>query len=350
MSADTEAAAVAPLGVDNAAAIEAFLEMLAAERGAAPNTLAAYRRDLVDLGGYLAARQRGFALATGEDLRGYLATLDRRGLSAATAARRLSALRQIFAFLFSEQRRSDNPAAALESPRQRRTLPKILTEDDVTRLIEAAEAACPPAESAAPPTRAAVKALRLHALIELLYASGLRVSELVTLPSGAIQPDRPYLYVRGKGGKERIVPLTERARAAVARYRAAAQYAVKPAAPSPWLFPSHGAAGHLTRQQFALLLKDLALAASLDPARLSPHILRHAFATHLLARGADLRAVQKMLGHSDLVTTQIYTHVLDKQKQTLVQTHHPLAGRRGGGAAADARSPDCRVDKPGGTD
>lgn len=317
--------------------LDGFLEMLGAERGAAQNTIAAYERDLVDLARFL-ARHRKVALdkARPADLRAYLQALDDRGMAASTAARRLSALRQFYAFLFSEGRRADNPTDSLDGPRRQQSLPKLLTEDEVSRLLATAERN---AETSEPGTTGAFRALRLHALIELLYASGLRVSELIALPAGAVQPGRPFVAVRGKGGKERLVPVTDKAVAAVTAYRAAAKALGRDK--SPWLFPSRGESGHLTRQQFAGLLKNLAVASRISPTRLSPHVLRHAFASHLLARGADLRALQKMLGHSDIATTQIYTHVLEGAKQRLVQEKHPLAGGPTG---------DLRVDKEEGTD
>lgn len=320
--------------------IEAFLEMLAAERGASANTIAAYGRDLADLAAQLRAAGGALETAGPDHLRAYLASLDARKMSPATAARRLSAMRQFYAFLQADGARPDNPAAVLDSPAARRPLPKYLTEEEVTRLLEAAAAACPPPDGAV--GSRGLRALRLHALLEILYASGLRVSELVSLPAGAVRPDRPFLYVRGKGDKERAVPISERAREAAGRYRAALVAANAGKPQSPWLFPSASAEGHLTRQQFGHLLKDLAIPARIPHARLSPHKLRHAFATHLVARGADLRAVQKMLGHSDITTTQIYTHVADAEKQRLVREDHPLAkGRR------PPRPPSVDKDKRG---
>lgn len=309
--------------------------MLAAERGASANTLAAYARDLADLDAALQNRGVVLESAGTDDLRAYLALLDSRRMSPATAARRLSAMRQFYAFLQGDGGRSDNPAAALDSPAARRPLPKYLTEAEVTRLLEAARLRCPAETETVTPK--GLRALRLHALLEILYASGLRVTELVTLPLAAVRADRPYLYVRGKGDKERAVPISNRARVAVARYVAALTGDKKPA--GRWLFPSTSAEGHLTRQQFGHLLKELAGDADIPHARLSPHKLRHAFATHLVAHGADLRAVQKMLGHSDITTTQIYTHVADAEKHQLVRDGHPLARRT---------SNRRLVDKPGG--
>jgi len=304
------------------ALIEAFLEMLAAERGLSDNSVAAYARDLEHLRAFAVARSGSLGAADTELLAEYLGLLERKGFAASTARRRLSALRQFFGFLFAEGIRADNPAERIEAPRPGRALPRTLSEADVDRLLDAAQR---DVDRTAPSTLAGVKARRLAALIETLYATGLRVSELVSLPGTAVAADRPFLYVRGKGGKDRVVPLSERARDAIAAYQSArAEFGQ---AASKWLFPSRGASGHLTRQQFALLLKDLAARASIDPSRLSPHVLRHAFATHLLANGADLRAVQKMLGHSDISTTQIYTHVLEARLKALVEERHPLARR-----------------------
>ncbi len=293
--------------------LDAFLDMLTAERGAARNTIDAYRRDLEHLSAFLAGRGQELATATQEDLKAYLASLTQQGFTPRTAARRLSCLRQFYRHLFAEGRRADDPTSRLTSPRQGRPLPKVLSEDEVKALIAAAGRARGP------------KGLRLQALIELLYATGLRVSELVALPEAAVARDPAVLVVQGKGDKERLVPLSEPARRAIAAYREARPTFLPRGRESRWLFPSRGAAGHLTRQQVGLLLKELALAAGLDPKRLSPHVLRHAFASHLLEGGADLRVVQTMLGHADISTTQIYTHVAKQRLKTLVQTHHPLA-------------------------
>ncbi len=304
--------------------VDAFLDMLTAERGAALNTRMAYERDLADLGLWLA--QRGLALerAGTEDLRAYL-EFQGRGEGQAppaprTVARRLSAMRQFYRFLVSENRRADDPASALDSPRQGRPLPKILTEAEVTRMIGTAQ------------TRGGPEGLRLVALLEVLYATGLRVSELVGLPMSAILRDGRGLIVRGKGGKERMVPLSEPATAGLAAYlpwRGHFILAGREGAPVPFLFPSRSSAdGHLTRQRFAQLLKALAVESGIDPERVSPHVLRHAFATHLLDHGADLRSVQKMLGHADIATTQIYTHVVTERLKKVVHEHHPLARRK----------------------
>lgn len=297
--------------------IDSFLEMLSAERGLAKNSLLAYQTDLADFAGFLAARHetpQGIGI---ESLRAYVQGLADLGLKPATAARRLSALRQFFRFLAQEGIRSDDPSALLDAPKRARPLPKILSEEEVDRLLEASRSLLDdPAESA-----------RLNALLELLYATGLRVSELVGLRWPPFGDDARFLVIRGKGGKERLVPLSEPARQAVEAYIGWRSDFLAPKQTSPWLFPSRGESGHLTRQRFGQLLKDLAVAAGIAPSKVSPHVLRHAFASHLLARGADLRAVQKMLGHADISTTQIYTHVLEARKQALVREHHPLAKR-----------------------
>jgi integrase/recombinase XerD len=296
--------------------VESFLEMLAAERGAARNTIEAYRRDL----DHFAASLDRVAVerASGRDISAYLVGLSAAGMAPRTAARRLSALRQFYRYLFAEGLREDDPTASIDSPRQGRALPKVLSEAEVERLLSAARA------------RQGESGLRLLALLELLYATGLRVSELVALPLAAVARDPRVLIVRGKGGRERMVPLSEPAREAVAHYRAARggpREAGTGAVESKWLFPSRGRSGHLTRHRVAQLLKGLAAEAGLDPAKVSPHVLRHAFASHLLDHGADLRSVQKMLGHADISTTQIYTHVLNERLKSLVHEHHPLAGR-----------------------
>jgi integrase/recombinase XerD len=288
--------------------VEAFLEMLAAERGAARNTLGAYRADLEDFGAHARARGVPPAEARPELVQSYLRALSDAGLSARTAARRLSALRQFFRFLVREGVRADDPSELAESPKLPASLPKALTEAEVEALIEGA---------ARLPQRRGPLAV---ALVELLYSSGLRVSELVALHAGALRADAPLVAVLGKGGKERLVPVSLRAREAALVARG------QPAKPSRWLFPSRAAEGHITRQAVGAILKDAALAAGLDPARVSPHVLRHSFATHLLGRGADLRSLQILLGHADIATTQIYTKVLDERLRRMVEEHHPLAG------------------------
>jgi len=294
--------------------IEAFLEMMSAERGAARNTIAAYGRDLADYAGFLAGRGKGPESAARDDVVAYLARLDGEGLAAASAARRLSALRQFHRFLCADQIRSDDPTRIIASPRARRPLPKVLSVAEVDRLLATAEAEAN--ADAAPQKQAA--ALRLYVLLELLYATGMRVSELVSLRRAAVMRDASFLTVTGKGNKERVVPVNDRARDAVKAWLATL-------APGPWLFPAQGEAGYLSRQVFARDLKVLAGRAGIATARVAPHVLRHAFASHLLQGGADLRVVQTLLGHADISTTQIYTHVLDEKLRTLVETHHPLA-------------------------
>ena len=298
--------------------IERFLEMMSAERGAAQNTLAAYERDLSDYADFLMAKGAGAATARPEHIRNYLTSLAEQGLKSASAARKLSALRQFHNFLYGEGIVKENPATAVDAPRLRRPLPKVMTEDDVTRLMEAASARIGRLEG-----KARLKALRLHCLLELLYASGLRVSELVCLKKQALAKAARFIMVKGKGGRERLVPVSSTAGKAVSAFLEALKQ--EEGDEGPWLFPSHGEEGHLTRQHFALELKSLAAEAGLSPDRISPHVLRHAFASHLLAGGADLRAVQQMLGHADIATTQIYTHVQTDRLKAAVETHHPLS-------------------------
>ncbi|HKS88098.1 MAG TPA: site-specific tyrosine recombinase XerD [Stellaceae bacterium] len=296
--------------------LDAFLEMLAAERGAARLTLAAYRDDLLDLAGFLGQRGQALDSADAAALHAYVAAMTHRHLAPRTLARRQSAMRQFFRFLVGDGVRPDDPTAGLDSPRLGRPLPKILGENEVAQLIAAA-AAWPDIEG-----------VRLRCLVELLYATGLRVSELVGLPLAAARRDPRFLLVRGKGGKERVVPLSQPARQALGDWVASRSRLLPRGKPSPWLFPSRGAEGHLTRQRCGQLLKELALAAGIDPALLSPHVLRHAFASHLVDHGADLRSVQQMLGHADIATTQIYTHVQSARLRRLVETAHPLARRK----------------------
>jgi integrase/recombinase XerD len=296
-----------------------FLDMLAAERGARPNTLSAYRSDLDDFSDYAASTGSSVAAATSDDIRGYLGELARRGLAPSSVARKLSAVRQLFRFLYAERYRSDDPAAILEGPKRGRSLPKTLTITETDRLIAAARAYADKAELSAAERQ---RAVRLHCLLELLYATGLRVSELVGLPASAARHDQRMLLVRGKGGKERMVPLNDAARNAVSNYRALLGGTKH--RDSPWLFPSFGQDGHLTRQHFARDLKELAAQAGLRSQAVSPHVLRHAFASHLLQNGADLRVVQTLLGHSDISTTQIYTHILEERLKSLVRDLHPL--------------------------
>jgi integrase/recombinase XerD len=297
--------------------LEAFLEMLSAEGGAAVHTLDAYRRDLLDFAGHLRKKGRTFANGSAADIRDYLASLSAEGLKPSTQARRLSALRQLHRFLLDEDIRADDPTSAIESPKRGRPLPKVVTEAQTQGLIDAAAALEGP------------EAVRLLCLVELLYASGLRVSELVTLPLTAASGERKMLLVKGKGGKERLVPLGAPAREAIKAYmQVRPRFLPQSERAQRFLFPSRGVEGHLTRRRVAQLLKDLAIKAGIDPRKLSPHVLRHAFASHLVAHGADLRSVQQLLGHADIATTQIYTHVQDERLKRLVSEKHPLAVRR----------------------
>jgi integrase/recombinase XerD len=315
--------------------LEPFLEMLAVERGASRHTLTAYRRDLDDAAAFL--RRRGIVLeqATAEDLRAFLARLDGQGLKSSTIARKLSALRQYFRFLYLERARPDEPTQHLDRPKLARSLPRYLSIAEVTALLDTAA------------RRPGDEGVRLTALLELLYATGLRVSELVGLPLAALAHDRQSLRVRGKGDKERMVPIGGAARRALERWLALRRGQDLAANQRQWLFPSRSRQGHMTRQRLAQLLAEVAVEAGIDPGRLSPHVLRHAFASHLLAGGADLRTVQAMLGHADIATTEIYTHLQPERLQQVVATHHPLAvsGRnvqtgalQGSGGAAAAPS------------
>jgi integrase/recombinase XerD len=291
---------------------EAFLEMLAAERGAAPNTLAAYQADLDDFSVFLHRQATSPGKAGAAQVSAYLESLHQIGMAARTQARRLSALRQFFLFLLREGIRDDNPAAELATPRLPQSLPKYLSEGEVDALL--AQARLMPG----------LPGLKASAGLEILYATGLRVSELLALPASALATDAALLMVKGKGGRERIVPLSDMAKAAAMRLREAT---AKSKSPPRYLFSGRDPRQAMTRQGFALILKQLAGKANLDPARLSPHVLRHSFASHLLAHGADLRSLQKLLGHADIATTQIYTHILAERLQQLVEAHHPLAVR-----------------------
>jgi integrase/recombinase XerD len=310
--------------------LQLFLDMLAAERGAALNTLEAYRRDIGEFIAFL--DDRGVAIkevepaAIGE----YLVQLSQAGLAPASRARRLSAIRQFFKFLVAEGLAPENPARRVAGPRRLRLLPKTLSVAEVDRLLETARG-----RGEATNGRERLRALRLYALIETLYATGLRVTELVTLPRSVLAGDGRVLTVKGKGGRERLVPLNGPARAALERYLKIEREANDVSLPAgKWLFASRAAAGHLTRQGLARELKELAVLAGLDPRRVSPHVLRHAFASHLLDRGADLRAVQQLLGHADISTTQIYTHVLEERLKQLVFERHPLATRKASNSPA----------------
>ncbi len=300
--------------------LEAFLEMLSAERGASQNTLEAYARDLRDFGATLTGRGKLFSSFDSSDVRAYLALMEQAGLAASTSARRLSAIRQFAQFLMSDDVRSDDPCAIIEGPKLSRPLPKTLSVEEVDLLLRASETY---GASIADPVKKSYRQARARCLMQVLYATGLRVSELVGLPVASVGGAERMLGVKGKGGRERLVPLSEPAADAIAQYLVCRKDALGEVK-SPFLFPSRGKSGHLTRHRFAQMLKELAEIAQIDPVRLSPHTLRHAFASHLLANGADLRSVQQLLGHADISTTQIYTHVLEERLRELVSDHHPL--------------------------
>jgi len=297
--------------------LEAFLEMMAAERAAAANTLTAYARDLEDASAWLGGQGRDLSDATATEIEAYFTDLGARGLSPATAARRRAAVRQFYRFVLGEGWRADDPSRRVDAPKKGRPLPKVLSREEIDRLIAASAA------------KDGAAGLRLSAMVEVVYASGLRISELLSLPLAALARDPAYLIVRGKGGKERLAPLNDAARAAVKAY-----LPVRPAfvsaglKDSPWLFPSRARGGRLTARRFAQLLDEAARNAGIDPDKVSPHVLRHAFATHLLEGGADLRVVQTLLGHADIATTQIYTHVAQDRLREVVETKHPLSKRR----------------------
>lgn len=300
--------------------LEAFLEMMSAERGSAANTLVSYERDLDDLSSFLREQKTSLLAATSADLSAYIAHLARQGFAASSQARRLSAMRQFYKFLFAENIRGDDPSSILDAPKKPQSIPKILSEADVSRLLERAQA------EAAEEGPGKLLRLRMLALLELLYATGMRVSELVSLPAKVLDQEGRFLIIRGKGNKERLVPLSRSAVRALADYADARRAAIAAGdADSPWLFASSGEQGYLPRQVFARDLKSLAGRAGIRAASISPHVLRHAFASHLLQNGADLRVVQELLGHSDISTTQIYTHVLEERLREVVETHHPLA-------------------------
>jgi integrase/recombinase XerD len=293
---------------------EAFLEMMSVERAAAKNTLTAYSRDLADAAAFLGARARDLSDAAAEDVEAYFTALGARGLSPATAARRRASVRQFYRFVLGEAWRSDDPSRRVEAPKKGRSLPKVLSRQEMDRLIAAAAA------------RDGAQGLRLGCMVELAYASGLRISELTDLTLAALARDPAYLIVRGKGGKERLAPLNGAARTAVKAYlEVRPGFLPKGDKANPWLFPSRGKGGRLTPRRFAQMLDEAAADAGIDPARVSPHVLRHAFATHLLEGGADLRVVQTLLGHADIGTTQIYTHVAGDRLREVVQTKHPLS-------------------------
>ena len=296
---------------------EAFLEMMSVERAAAKNTLIAYTRDLTDAAGFLAARGRDLADASAEDVEAYFTALGARGLLPATASRRRAAVRQFYRFVLGETWRADDPSRRVEAPRKGRSLPKVLSRAEVDRLIAAAAA------------KDGAQGLRLGCMVELAYASGLRISELTSLTLAALARDPAYLIVKGKGGKERLAPLNAAARTAIKAYlEVRPGFLPKGDKANPWLFASRGKEGRLTPRRFAQLLDEAAADAGIDPARVSPHVLRHAFATHLLEGGADLRVVQTLLGHADIGTTQIYTHVAGDRLAEVVATKHPLARKR----------------------
>ncbi|MDX1975288.1 MAG: site-specific tyrosine recombinase XerD [Rickettsiales bacterium] len=300
--------------------IEQFLEMMAAERASSVNTLSAYQRDLTDFLGFLAKRSEALLSVERPQLEQFLSLLAGQGLSPQTAARKLSALRQLFAFLYSEKLRNDNPTATLETPKRAKRLPKTLTMEDIKALIHAAYEDDTPT------------AIRMQAMLELMYGAGLRVSELVSLKLSALQVKEgehqvqvDFLLIQGKGNKERLTPINQRAREALSRYLAVRHIFIKGEKASPYLFPYHRAQGYVTRQQFGVMLKELALEVGIDPEKISPHALRHSFASHLLEGGADLRVIQELLGHADISTTQIYTHVVGERLKKLVRDNHPLS-------------------------
>lgn len=299
----------------NAGLIENFLDMMSAERGASINTIAAYRRDLLDFSASGDMRK-----LTRDDLRKYLTTLSRSGIASSSQARKLSALRQFFGFLYAEGIRKDDPTSSIDAPKRQRPLPKILTREDIDALIDAARA------------EEGAEGLRLLCIVEMLYAAGLRVTELVGLPLAAVRDRSGFLLVKGKGKKERLAPLNPEARQAIANYLAVREEFLpagsRRKSAEHFLFPSRSAEGYLTRRRCHQMLKDLALKANIDPDKLSPHVLRHAFATHLVEGGADLRSVQTMLGHADIATTQIYTHVASDRLTSVMETAHPLSRRK----------------------
>jgi integrase/recombinase XerD len=311
--------------VDDRSGIALFLDMLATERGAAKNTLDAYRRDLDHFTQFLQSKKVGLFDAKTTDISAYMRAAASDGLSVASRARRLSSVRQLYKFLEAEGVITDSPAASAVSPKAKRALPRTMSVEDVDRLLNHVRDAISGLRG-----RELVRAVRFHCLMEVLYATGMRVSELVSLPRNVLRGDERTLMIKGKGGRERVVPLNQSAIAALKRYLSLGDDPADGMAPmvtTRWLFPSKSAAGHITRQRFAQELKVAATAAGLDASLVSPHVLRHAFASHLLDRGADLRAVQQLLGHADISTTEIYTHVLEERLKRLVQDHHPLAKR-----------------------
>lgn len=296
--------------------LAAFLDMLTAERGASPNTIEAYRGDLEGFLDYLSDGSVAPLAAGTQNIQGYIAAMANAGQAPTSRSRRLSAIKQYYRFLFAEGLIEADPTSGLQGPKKQRSLPKVLSIAEVDRLLDASQKRCEGVEG-----RAMFRALRFHCLLELLYATGMRVSELVGLPRTVLRGDKRVFSIKGKGGRERLVPLNAEARAALDRFLEVSGRFDN----SPWLFPSKSASGHMTRQRFAQDLKDVAVEAGIGGDRISPHVLRHAFASHLLDRGADLRTVQQLLGHADISTTEIYTHVLQERLKALVNTHHPLA-------------------------
>jgi len=301
-----------------------FLDMIATERNASKNTLDAYRRDLDDYAEFLSGKKSDFLKAGTQTIRNYLAALAKRELASASVARKLSAIRQLHRFLYTEGKRADDPSAVLEGPRRGRPLPKVMMVGEVTKLLAAAHEQAAQGGDTKEARARQLRALRLAALLELLYASGLRISELISLPASAARTKNDAIIVRGKGNKERLVPIGDAAKRAMKAYLDACGETAK-AGGQRWLFPSFGESGHVTRQHVARELKALAGSAGIAPSKISPHVLRHAFASHLLANGADLRVVQALLGHADISTTQIYTHVLDERLKNMVRDLHPMA-------------------------
>ncbi|MGI9568970.1 MAG: site-specific tyrosine recombinase XerD [Desulfobulbia bacterium] len=308
--------------VDTGCEIETFLRMISVERGVSPNTVSAYRNDLQDFFSFPSNSSQDIQDITSIQIRKYLVHTGEKGLSSASRARRLSAIKQYFQFLRAEGFIEHDPAAAISGPKRSRPLPKVLSVTEVDHLLD-----CAKKRIASKTGRQRLRALRLHCLLECLYATGMRVSELVTLPRSVLHGDQKVLNIKGKGGRERLVPLNEPSRLAISSYLELLNREIENGNKSHWLFPSHGRSGHLTRQRLAQEFKELAKEAGVDPNRVSPHIMRHAFASHLLDRGADLRSVQQLLGHSDISTTQIYTHILEERLKKLVKAHHPLAGK-----------------------
>lgn len=308
----------------SAAHLEAFLEMMIAERGAADNTIESYQRDLTEVSNFLLERRTSLNKATSDDIKAYLKQMSDAGYAASSQSRHLSSMKQFYRFLHDEGILDDDPTGIVDAPKSGLKLPKTLSEDEVGQLLDLAEAEAKTAKG----DKDLISKTRFRALLELLYATGMRVSELVALPIGVLKRDEPFLIIKGKGNKERLVPISQAAKSALADYLAAMEaYQAKQKNPeeTPFLFPANSKTGYLARQVFARELKSIAAQAQIDVEKVSPHVLRHAFASHLLSNGADLRAVQELLGHSDISTTQIYTHVLDERLKKLVNEHHPLA-------------------------